>query len=59
MLPKTKPIHKPTVPPMAAPIFILSKVEGSILVISKKKKKCAGQGHEQICAGKEKRHSKA
>lgn len=32
MLPKTKPIHKPTVPPMAAPIFIFSKVEGSMLV---------------------------
>jgi hypothetical protein len=33
MVPKTKPIHKPTVPPMAAPIFILSNVEGSILVV--------------------------
>lgn len=32
MLPKTKPIHRPTVPPMAAPIFIFSKVEGSMLV---------------------------
>lgn len=32
MLPKTKPMHRPTVPPMAAPIFIFSKVEGSMLV---------------------------
>lgn len=37
MLPKTKPIHKPTVPPMAAPIFILSTVEGSIFIQEKEK----------------------
>lgn len=33
MVPKTKPTQRPTVPPIMAPIFIFSTLEGSILSI--------------------------
>lgn len=39
ILPNTNPIHKPTVPPIMAPIFILSNVEGSIIIMRKERNK--------------------